>query len=568
MNTFEARILLKNLLLRIRTETDGRGRFDGAVTEDEVAALKVAVAILNSLPVAPGAEGVPVIQVQSHEAVLPPSHDLVAQVDAQSRHLNTSIFELPVPLHGARLCLDFGTAMSKATLVVDGEAEEHEEIHVLELGKPGDQEEVSLVMLVSSVFIDEEGRLWFGQMAVERSAVYDDGSRLRLDNIKRRLSEDGLGEVVGPKYNPTSTSVTYGDMVLAYLMYFNWATQQCVRGLGFPSNLPRRYAMPCFPGEKMREVSHQLRRFLGEAQVLSDSFGDAVKLGLPLLDFMEAVKQVRSAPRNYAFVGQDLTEPLGAAGALLSWRAKVDMIVLVIDVGAGTSDLSLFRMAIDPAKEVNDSRESKGTARGITEAGNYLDNVLVEFMLKKAGVTSEHPKAVETRNRLGLAIRDYKETLFNEHSVFVTIPGVADITVELAEFMALDAVTNFGSSLKRAMQEVLESADESWIDWITANPNRHLTVALTGGGATLPMVKSLAEGFITIRGQTVRLIPALSFPTWLRESNPGLDQDFSRIAVSLGGARKQLINRGGEATVIGGDLRQPPRLGGYYQRGQ
>ena len=51
--------------------------------------------------------------------------------------------------------MDFGTAMSKATLI---DADDYEEIHVLNLGIPGDQPEVSETMLISSVYIDNGGR--------------------------------------------------------------------------------------------------------------------------------------------------------------------------------------------------------------------------------------------------------------------------------------------------------------------------------------------------------------------------------------------------------------------------
>ena len=135
----------------------------------------------------------------------------------------------PEPPRNVRLCLDFGTAMSKATLVQDDADNESEEIHVLHLGVPGDQEEISEVMLISSVYIDNDGKLWFGKAAVDRSMVEGgDGSRQRLDNIKRRLSEEGWDEEVGPRFNPTSVPITNGDMVLAYLMFMTWTVNSCL----------------------------------------------------------------------------------------------------------------------------------------------------------------------------------------------------------------------------------------------------------------------------------------------------------------------------------------------------
>ena len=139
--------------------------------------------------------------------------------------------------------------------------------------------------------------------------------------------------------------------------------------------------------------------------------------------------------------------------------------------------------------------------------------------------------------------------------------------IELDEFISLEAVKSFGKSLKDAMENILETVDESVVDWVHASPGRYLTIALTGGGATLPMVQDLAREPLTIRGRKVPVQAALPFPKWLEDEYSELEDDFARIAVSLGGARKRLVNRGAGATILGGDLQQPPKLGGYYLRG-
>jgi len=144
--------------------------------------------------------------------------------------------------------------------------------------------------------------------------------------------------------------------------------------------------------------------------------------------------------------------------------------------------------------------------------------------------------------------------------------GQQEVIFELSEFLLVKAVKSFGESLRHTMQRILEEVDASWIDW-AKGPGRHLSVALTGGGATLPMVKSLAEGSIEVRGGVVQLQPSLPFPMWLKPDHAELEDDYSRIAVSLGGARRLLIQQGEKATVTAGDVMTTPKLGGYYQKG-
>lgn len=565
MNKVKASILISNLIERVVTDSSGSMSLPGLLTANELRALQFATTEFDGSVTTTGVmPRVKPTLSEPHSATPVSSPQQVAEKIAPPISLDMSVLKMP-KLTNMRICLDFGTAMSKATLVLDGN---DEEIVVLELGKPGDQEEISNVMLISSVYIDNAGLIWFGKNAVDRSLIEgEDGSRQRLDNIKRRLSEDGFDDVVGvPVFAPHGVEVTYGQMILAYLMFLTWATSRALASFGYQRNVQRRFAMPCFPSDKSRDVSHELRQMLGEAQVLADTFSKSMNSGIPVADFLGAVKTLKTAKVDYPFIAEDITEPLGVAGALLNWRNRVDMLAMVIDVGAGTSDMSLYRIVVDPTNGLNTAREVSNSARGVTEAGNFLDRILIEFILKKAGVKSSMDGAVTSRSKLELNIRDYKETLFNEKFLFVALSNDQDVEIELEEFLALEAVQGFGATLKATMEEILESVDASFVEWILSNPMRYLTVVMTGGGAALPMVQELAKGSVMVRGQKVPVQPALPFPNWLKAEHPELEDDFPRIAVSLGGARKKLIQRGSEVSVTGG-LTSVPKLEGYYQRG-
>ena len=584
MEQLEAKILLRNLLKRIRKVEEDHYELSGTLTEEEMTALNMGLALFDgNAAVAPEPATPPVTtQVPPKPASLSPvpkfepepeivdtppvaeQPTLVTISPAIKRiELDTSVFDLPPPADDTRLCLDFGTAMSKVTLVRDKTDQRLlEEIHVLELGVAGDQEEISETMLISSVFIDENGKLWFGKRAQDLSKLTSDISR--LDNIKRFLSEEGLREAVLGKFNPTDINITYADLVLAYLTFLTWAVNHSLENMGEPRNLNRRFAMPCLDNEKSRETYEKLASMLGEAQVLADTFFTTLQDGIPLTDFVETVNLLRQQNHVYSFVKEGLTEPLGVAGSIISWEGNVNSLVMVVDVGAGTSDFSLYRMAYDPKSGKSTALQVANSTKGITEAGNYLDNLLKSLVLNKAGLKPNDDNYINYLSSIELDLRENKERLFTDSEVHVKLFNDEIVTIELNEFLELPQVKRFAQSLVDCRDEILQRVNSSFIQ---GAPNGTLALALTGGGASLPMVKDLAKGEIKVQGHTLKLVQTKEFPTWLEDEYEDLEYDYPRIAVSLGGARKRIIEQKGTANVTAGDIKSTPVLDGYFTKG-
>ena len=296
MDLHVAKVLLKNLLRRVEIQDDGSGTLTGRLTVDELAALRIATEVFDGTATAAGqtTTEVPIpsetrttsglIEEVNRDSAVGVSEEVPRTSSPQVR-LNFGALEPREVSQDARICLDFGTAMSKATLVVDGSSTEPEQIRVLPLGMPGNQEEISETMLISSVYIDNVGTLRFGKATVDYSMHEGaDGSSGRLDNVKRRLSEEGWDERVDERFNRTDLPVSYGEMVLAYLSCLTWATNRCLDELGYPHYMLRRFAVPCFSGEMRRETLHRLRDLVGEAQVLADTSGLALQEGVFLRD--------------------------------------------------------------------------------------------------------------------------------------------------------------------------------------------------------------------------------------------------------------------------------------------
>lgn len=557
MDTARVAVLLENLLDRTEMMEDGRATLPGVITSAEIDALKMALSLVGGEP-----------QQPSHHATTDKVSTREPQATSDLTLNLRALTDTPLP-SDTRLCMDFGTAMSKAALVRDLDDAASEEIEILNLGIPGNQEHVSDSMLISTVYVDNDGLLWFGHAAYEKSLIEGaTGERQRLDNIKRRLSEDGWDEVVSHDFNPTDVEVTYGEMVLAYLTFMTWTVDRCLDELGYQMLLPRRFALPCFEGAKRRESINRLRSAIGGAQILSDTFGADLIKGIPIARFVGAAHMLEGHESTFSFVDEDVTEPLAIAGSMVSWRQDVNHLVLVIDVGAGTTDIGLYRLRIDVKKGIYDAREVADSNRVLTEAGDHIDKLLVGFILKKGGVSLETASGRSVLGRLNLRIREFKETLFDDHQLVVPLDGHdgrSEVEIGLSEFCELEAVKRFGASVREAITDMLQSVDDSWIGWIRAHPRRALLMMLAGGGAQLPMIRVLAEQPITVHGKPVPVQRTRNVPGWLGELDEQVGLYYPRVAVSLGGARKHLI-REQVAKVTAGDVTSPPKIGGYYQK--
>jgi molecular chaperone HscA len=136
----------------------------------------------------------------------------------------------------------------------------------------------------------------------------------------------------------------------------------------------------------------------------------------------------------------------------------------------------------------------------------------------------------------------------------------------LDEFLALESVQDFGATLRNTMMDILRSVDKSWLK---SAPFGAIGVVLSGGGATLPMVQDLAQGVISVQGVELKLVKTKDFPEWMAEHDEYVqfEEVYPRIAVSLGGARKQVIEAAGKYQITAGDVVGHPVLGGYYTKG-
>ena len=127
---------------------------------------------------------------------------------------------------GFVLCLDFGTAKSKAAAASVDEDAPNGGLLELGLGRSDHDVDSSVYTVSSSVWVSDDGLMFAGSEALRQSMEFVLGAvnRRRLDSIKHQLSLANVQQNLDvrplePDVNPTSVKLTYEDALCFFLAF-------------------------------------------------------------------------------------------------------------------------------------------------------------------------------------------------------------------------------------------------------------------------------------------------------------------------------------------------------------
>lgn len=295
-----------------------------------------------------------------------------------------------------------------------------------------------------------------------------------------------------------------------------------------------------------------MRHWMAEAQILADTFHGRWQGGLDVAEVKAAVDLVRALERRPEYLIADgVPEPVAvAAGALVDGEDK-RLPFMVIDVGAGTTDFGLFLLREDEQREITRVFQVPGSIKALMQAGDRIDMMLKKFILDAQGVDLTEPHGRLVAADLSRRIRGFKERLFADTTVQYALSDGTLGRIELGDFMASRPVREFSERVEQGFRDVLEGLHDTWLSYLTKTD---LTVILTGGGASLPMMRALAEGWVEVRGKRIARKLVDPLPSWILDESPELEPVYPQLAVAIGGAAHELPETvdGPEAFAGGG----------------
>lgn len=440
----------------------------------------------------------------------------------------------------ARICIDFGTALSKASLCLDPMLPLEVGVKPLPIGAIARGEHP---LLTPSVLYVDGGRLYFGPSALDHARRGVETQRDPLLSFKTVLGasnvDQALAQKLRPSMDPTGTFINRDALVL-YLAYLDQLIREAIElAPNIPNavvNAKRRYTSPVWkPGSG---TDKSFEAIFNEAAAVSQKLGKLLLQGegISIAQCKDALDKARAQPGN-GLLETGIFEPHAAAATALAFTSAPTRFVLVFDMGAGTVDFAAFEF--DESTEPPALTEIKEARQCSALAGDEIDRILIELYLRKRGGEKSREDELKLLRTARLSARDMKRELFSTGKTSLKTSGWMATTIRINELMEDQNFRTYLTALRNTMAAslniVLQRAEA-----VGANA---VDIVLAGGGSNLPFMPDLVKSAGQVRPHNISLrYGPLSPANPLYNSvDPALRDIFPQIAMSVGGALVEMM---------------------------
>jgi molecular chaperone DnaK (HSP70) len=433
---------------------------------------------------------------------------------------------------GWTLCVDFGTAFSKAAAAPSRAWSQFDPAMVRPLTLNGVAGEGNPFLLDSAVFIDSDCIL-FGAAAVRRAEQLEHKKRLALRSFKTLLSAPDLERALNtsaPLSIDPHRAFRMRDLIILYLAFLSRAIDRAVAAdpvlarSGAP--IQRRYAAPAWREGGGASLHHVVVRLFGEAAIVQGLLGDALftDQGISVAAARSALTAAAGAPAAADWRMGMIFEATAAAAYSSIGLDSAAAHFIVIDMGAGTTDIAAV------ARDASALVELQGARVTLTRAGDFIDRVLLNLAIEGNSSIKTQAQRAEVWRALMRSIRDIKESLFAERRAAIRHGG-RTIVINLRDLERDKDFKQFAKSIALAY--------EHGLDIVTARAakdgQRHVHAIAVGGGAAAPFIQELLRH---TRAGKVKVTPRPATPEWAHAPAFGgnLAPIFPQLAIAIGGA--------------------------------
>ncbi|WP_171212035.1 rod shape-determining protein [Ruegeria sp. HKCCA5426] len=286
--------------------------------------------------------------------------------------------------------------------------------------------------------------------------------------------------------------------------------------------------------EFANENARAMERIVAEAMALARSYPKEFETKLNTrrgAKLLMAARMAEAKDLPFDLLEEPVLEATAAgAGALMDSRPTGRQHYVILDIGAGTTDVAgciCVKVDEDHVKvwEIQNARSAKNLA------GNILDNALRKYILDSSSLANGSPEFEQADKALRKTIRTEKENLFRDGELQVDLVTDELVEVNLEDFLNQQSVRKVFDTIKEMVKKAAFAINER---------GSRVFLVPTGGGANLPIVDDLTAEPLEQDGMRVRLELTNAMPELLQEAYPEIEPFYPQLAVSIGGAHPAL----------------------------
>ncbi|MEZ5957154.1 MAG: hypothetical protein R3C27_08105 [Hyphomonadaceae bacterium] len=426
------------------------------------------------------------------------------------------------------LCIDFGTAFSKAAVAPSGAWSRFDPANVRPLMLSA--EGPNTFLLDSAVFVDED-RVLFGRGALSEAEAQAENKRAALRSFKTLLSVSDLDRALNTNA-PTTIDphrvFQLRDLIVLYLAYLLASIDRAIAAdptLAQGGVFARRYAAPAWRAGDSAGMHEVIVRLFGEAEAFRTIIGKRILSpdGLSLRTISDALPKAMDQAES---LEMGLIYEATAAAAYTSVGLDgAGSHMIVVDMGAGTTDIAALARLGPRTIELPEARVT------LKQAGDFIDRVIANRVLDMAKWAKREQDRAELWSVLMHQMADIKEAIMADGRTTLRNQG-RSITLTFKDIEKDGDFRDFQKGLREAYDHALAIVRDD----ARARGSSEVQAIAVGGGAATPFIQDLIRR--KMEATRPRVVPRPATPDWAhaREFRGNLAPVFPQLAISIGGA--------------------------------
>jgi len=426
------------------------------------------------------------------------------------------------------LCIDFGTAYSKAAVAPTGAWSRFDPATVRPLMLSAEGQNAFL--LDSAVFVDED-RVLFGRVALNEADAQADQKRAALRSFKTLLSVSDLDRALNtnaPLTIDPHRVFQMRDLIVLYLAYLLASIDRAIvadPSLAQGATFSRRYAAPAWRSGDSAGMHDVVVRLFGEAEAFRAIVGKRILSpeGLSLRTISDALP--KAMEQAEALEMGLIYEATAAAAYTSVGLENAGSHMIVVDMGAGTTDIAALARLGPRTIELPEARVT------LKQAGDFIDRIIANRVLESAKWAKRDEERSELWSVLMRQMADIKEAIMADGRATLRNQG-RSITLAFKEIEKDEDFRDFYKSLRESYDHALAVVRDD----ARARGRSEVQAIAVGGGAATPFIQDLIRR--KMESTRPRVIPRPATPDWAhaREFRGNLAPVFPQLAIAIGGA--------------------------------